>query len=76
MKIWTLWLLVVVSLLDAVQCWDNEELEIFDLVEEVNTNFYTLLGVTEVSDQTVAPLLFLRQFQKDRMSLGIGNSPA
>lgn len=38
--------------LDAIHCWDNEELEIFDLVEEVNTNFYTLLGVPEVNGFT------------------------
>lgn len=25
--------------------WDSEELEIFDLVEEINENFYTLMGV-------------------------------
>jgi DnaJ family protein C protein 1 len=52
MKLWTPWLLVVFLLLEAVHCWDNEELEIFDLVEEVNTNFYTLLGVPEVSGFT------------------------
>lgn len=50
MKIWTLWLLLVVLSLGSVQCWDNEELEIFDLVEEVNINFYTLLGVAENAD--------------------------
>jgi len=27
--------------------WDNDQLEIFDLVEEINENFYTLLGVEE-----------------------------
>jgi hypothetical protein len=48
MKLWTPWLLLVFLLTDAVHCWDNEELEIFDLVEEVNINFYTLLGVPEV----------------------------
>lgn len=26
-------------------CWDNDELELFDLVEEINENFYTVLGV-------------------------------
>lgn len=50
MKLWTPWLLVLSLSFDAVQCWDNEELEIFDLVEEVNTNFYTLLGVAENAD--------------------------
>lgn len=28
--------------------WDNEELEVFDVVEEVNQNFYDLLGVSQV----------------------------
>ncbi|XP_060066301.1 dnaJ homolog subfamily C member 1-like [Ylistrum balloti] len=26
-------------------CWDNDDLELFDLVEEVNQNFYDVLGV-------------------------------
>ena len=29
-------------------CWDNQELELFDLVEEVNANFYEVLGVDQV----------------------------
>lgn len=28
--------------------WDNEELELFDLVEEINQNFYELFGVDQV----------------------------
>ena len=28
--------------------WDNDELELFDLVEEVNANFYDVLGVGQV----------------------------
>ena len=28
--------------------WDNDDYEIFDLVEEVNKNFYELLGLTQV----------------------------
>ncbi|PSN38357.1 hypothetical protein C0J52_06932 [Blattella germanica] len=48
MKYWTACLLLILLTLDIVRCWDNDELEIFDLVEEVNTNFYTLLGVTEL----------------------------
>lgn len=31
-----------------VSAWDQEELEIFDLVEEINENFYTLLKVQQV----------------------------
>ena len=34
--------------LSNVQAWDNEELEIFDLVEEINLNFYQILGVNQV----------------------------
>ena len=28
--------------------WDSEDLELFDVVEEVNQNFYELLGVEQV----------------------------
>lgn len=31
-----------------VSAWDQEELEIFDLVEEINENFYTILKVQQV----------------------------
>lgn len=30
--------------------WDTDDLELFDLVEEVNRNFYDVLGVPSVSD--------------------------
>jgi len=29
----------------SVSCWDSEELDLFDLVEEVGTNFYELMGI-------------------------------
>lgn len=29
--------------------WDDDELEVFDVVEEVNQNFYQLLGLTQVN---------------------------
>lgn len=32
----------------TVQAWDQEQLEIFDLVEEINENFYTVLNVEQV----------------------------
>lgn len=35
----------------AVLAWDNEDFEIFDLVEEINENFYKLLNVEQVNDQ-------------------------
>lgn len=41
----------VLQLLDICNlsfAWDNEELEVFDVVEEVNQNFYALLGVPQV----------------------------
>ncbi|KAK6618284.1 hypothetical protein RUM44_002735 [Polyplax serrata] len=41
---------VVAKSPSLVSCWDSEELELFDLVEEVNANFYTLLGVSQTSD--------------------------
>lgn len=31
------------------RAWDNDELEVFDVVEEVNQNFYTMLNVPVVS---------------------------
>lgn len=32
----------------SVKAWDDGDLEVFDVVEEVNQNFYELLGVTQV----------------------------
>lgn len=31
-----------------ISAWDNDELEVFDVVEEVNQNFYEILGVPQV----------------------------
>lgn len=42
-------LLFLLHLATAVLGWDSEDLELFDLVEEVNQNFYDLLGVTQAS---------------------------
>lgn len=33
-----------------VIAWDSDHLELFDLVEEIGSNFYEVLGVDEVSD--------------------------
>lgn len=41
----------VLCFLDVYQftnAWDNDELEVFDVVEEVNQNFYDVLGVPQV----------------------------
>ena len=34
--------------INSVVGWDSEELELFDLVEEINENFYDVLGVAKV----------------------------
>lgn len=33
----------------GVNCWESYELDMFDLVEEVNQNFYEFLGVSQVT---------------------------
>lgn len=38
------WLVAGLAVRPA-RAWDSDELEIFDLVEEINENFYTLMGV-------------------------------
>lgn len=38
---------------DNVSAWDQDELEIFDLVEEINQNFYTVLKVDQVSKSEI-----------------------
>lgn len=40
--------LLILSLNTICHAWDTEELEIFDLVEEINQNFYTVLNVEKV----------------------------
>ncbi len=42
-----LFLMFFCSITDVLS-WDNDEMELFDLVEEVNKNFYELLGVDQV----------------------------
>ena len=32
----------------SASCWDSNEMEVFDAYEEVNENFYQLMGITEV----------------------------
>ena len=40
--------LVLLYLTTKVVGWNNEDLELFDIVEEVNQNFYDVLGVSQV----------------------------
>ncbi|XP_064613964.1 dnaJ homolog subfamily C member 1-like [Liolophura sinensis] len=41
--------LLFLMLLVVCSAWDNEELELFDLVEEINQNFYELFGVDQAA---------------------------
>ena len=43
--------LLLFSLVGCCYSWDNEELELFDIIEEVNTNFYDVFGVTQVRER-------------------------
>lgn len=51
-------LVLALTLIGTVTAWDNEELEIFDVVEEVNQNFYEMLGVKQVR-QVKGSLIFV-----------------
>jgi hypothetical protein len=43
-------ILVLLALIPSNLCWDNDDYEIFDLVEEVkNVNFYNMMNITQVS---------------------------
>lgn len=39
---------IVLMCAKCVLSWDSEQMEVFDLVEEVKQNFYELLNVTQV----------------------------
>lgn len=41
--------ILLVFCLKSVAAWDSEELEVFDVVDEVKENFYALLNVSQVS---------------------------
>ncbi|XP_015187470.1 PREDICTED: dnaJ homolog subfamily C member 1 [Polistes dominula] len=40
--------------------WDNDELEVFDVVEEVNQNFYELMGLSQVANASEIKKAFRR----------------
>ena len=44
---------ITISTISEVNCWDNEDLELFDLVEEINKNFYEVLNVQSVRMLTI-----------------------
>ncbi|XP_014214219.1 dnaJ homolog subfamily C member 1 [Copidosoma floridanum] len=45
-------LLLLVCCTGLAEAWDEAELEVFDVVEEVNQNFYKLLGVPQNANST------------------------
>ncbi|PVD30290.1 hypothetical protein C0Q70_09554 [Pomacea canaliculata] len=47
-----LWGVIFLVTFTTCFCWDNDELEIFDLVEEINANFYDVLGVAQDSSSS------------------------
>ncbi|XP_068159948.1 uncharacterized protein F54F2.9 [Drosophila tropicalis] len=48
---WRLWLscLLLLVISQTSHAWHSEELEIFDLVEEVNKNFYEFMGINQTA---------------------------
>lgn len=46
--LWPL-LLLLLAAVAPVRAWESGDLELFDLVEEVQLNFYEFLGVQQVS---------------------------
>lgn len=40
--------LLLASSFPSSSAWDNEDLEVFDLVELINQNFYELMGIKQV----------------------------
>lgn len=60
-------IVLVFANFNGVSAWDNEDYEIFDLVELINQNFYTLLGITQVRNRYVDQLdqkIYLRKLSK------------
>ncbi|XP_012282512.1 dnaJ homolog subfamily C member 1 [Orussus abietinus] len=49
-----------VFLCSLATAWDNDQLEVFDVVEEVNRNFYDLLGVPQAANASEIRKAFRR----------------
>lgn len=46
--------IIILLSINYVNCWDNDELEVFDVVDDVKENFYNLLNVSqEASNQEI-----------------------
>ena len=44
-----IYVIVFISILTICSAWDQDDMEIFDLYEEINGTFYELLGINQVS---------------------------
>lgn len=53
MKLFVVLLVALTISSTEVYGWDTEELEIFDLVEEINKNFYNFMGIAQVRQHLV-----------------------
>ena len=42
-------LLNISCTIHPIKAWDTDDLEIFDLVEEINKNFYEVFGIGQVN---------------------------
>lgn len=49
--LWPLLLLLLLAAVAPARGWESGDLELFDLVEEVQLNFYQFLGVQQVSKE-------------------------
>ncbi|KAM3961296.1 uncharacterized protein F54F2.9 [Aphomia sociella] len=58
-------LFILFTLACSASAWDDDDLEVFDVVEEVNQNFYELMGVT----QDAAPSEIKSAFKKLTLKL-------
>ncbi|EZA61720.1 DnaJ-like protein subfamily C member [Ooceraea biroi] len=50
----------VLSVFRSCHAWDNDDLEVFDVAEEVNENFYNVLGVTQTANASEIKKAFRR----------------
>jgi len=53
-------ILQFLSICELSTAWDNEDLEVFDVVEEVNQNFYELLGIEQNANSSDIKKAFRR----------------
>lgn len=47
-------LLLFAALVCRAAAWDDDDMEVFDVVEEVNQNFYELMGVAQVRTSLIS----------------------